>query len=77
MQQEFAGDLNLTDNEPQKKGYFSKAMDFGKKLFKKKQVTTEDVKQVFTVLLAGQRTLRTTHIREQDRRLLGRYKKHD
>ena len=70
MQQEFGQELGITKD----RGLVGKAMDYGKKIFGRK-ATTEEVRQIFTVIVNEDRTERHLLIREEEQRLLGRSRK--
>jgi hypothetical protein len=67
MQQEFGQELGITKD----RGLVGKAMDYGKKVFGRK-ATTEEVRQIFTVIVNEDRTERHSLIREEELKFLGR-----
>jgi hypothetical protein len=80
MEKEFPDDIKPKEpkepKEPdqEKPGMFSKAVNFGKKMFRRKP-TTEDIRQIFIAILNEDRTIRQRLIKEQDQKLLGRTRK--
>ena len=77
MEQKYGDELadKPAQEQPQQnQGFFSKAADIGKRMFRRK-ATTEDVRQIFTSILEKERTGRHRLIREMEQTQLGRTKK--
>lgn len=70
LKDEFGEELGLND----KQGILSKAANYGRKLFGKKAVT-EEVRQIFTLIIQEERLDRYNLIKEQDKVYLGRNRK--
>ena len=68
MEQKYGDELadKPEQEQPEKKqGFFSKAADIGKRMFRRK-ATAEDVRQIFTSILEKERTGRQRLIREME-----------
>ena len=72
MEEEFGDELNAP--EPEKKGWFDKVKDFGKRIFTR-EATVKEIEQIFTKILLKERTELPMRIKEQEQRSLGRKRK--
>ena len=75
MQQTFGDELKPNEPEPDQKSFASRAMDWAKSKFGKKQATVEEVRQIFTAMVLEERTEREIRIKEEETKLFGRSKK--